>query len=465
MSTWRSAELESLLGGPLDSVGITEESLSRLVQERVLEFDQLDFKARFYVPSTRPRSDWSGEQEFAKDIGGFANQRGGLLLIGIEETAGAASRLAPVSGLAPEAEERRLRQALLNFQAPIADCWFVWVDAADGGHYVAIVVPPSNRSPHAVLGDPGDGRRPLRYPVRHGADTNWLTESEVAERYRRRQNAQQDEERRVHAVVETGGRRLSRANGVWMFVAAIPSVGAEGSLDQMIVDSIDDWLHQNQPQSPSRQDLPVYGRPIPAPGCVTFTGSLRTASEDESAIRDAYLELHLDGSVFGATPIAARTTGEEDSRSVGEFTLLDDTALICDVALRWCAHQIGSWGMATLLVGLIEPNQAEGEIVEPVVFVTRDTGRLRRGSRTREVTGRPLAETVADLTAVDTDQQRLSVTYRLLAGLLQWFGMAEPAQLRPSGALVARQFGMGSYRQIIEWAVRHGVEVERLPGD
>jgi hypothetical protein len=51
----------------------------------------------------------------------------------------------------------------------------------------------------------------------------------------------------------------------------------------------------------------------------------------------------------------------------------------------------------------------------------------------------------------------------VLSGLLQWFGLPEPAQLNPDGTLIAAQFELGVYRNVERWAKDHGVNVELLP--
>lgn len=174
MAIWRSPGLEALIGGPLDSGALTESAVARLVSERTAESDQLDFKWAMYGATKGPKPPWTDEQEFAKDVSAFANHRGGLLVIGVDDAGGIASGISPLPGtLIPELEERRLRQALVNFQAPVALSEFVWVPTAAGEWFLAVVVPPSVRQPHAVLGDRGDPRPALRYPVRHGKDTRF----------------------------------------------------------------------------------------------------------------------------------------------------------------------------------------------------------------------------------------------------------------------------------------------------
>lgn len=65
MSVWRSLELEALFGGSLDSIGITEAAIARLVSEGVPESEQLDFKRTFSLGSQNAAS-WNESHEFER---------------------------------------------------------------------------------------------------------------------------------------------------------------------------------------------------------------------------------------------------------------------------------------------------------------------------------------------------------------------------------------------------------------
>jgi hypothetical protein len=406
MPIWRSPGLEAVFGSLLDSTGISDASITRLVAEATRESDQLDFKQDLWRATHGPRPPWTEEQEFAKDVAAFANQRGGVILVGVQESGGTATGVTPIpAAVSHEQEERRLRQALVNHQAPLAACDFVPVPAKPDGWYLAVVIPPSPRSPHAVQG--GDPRNPLRYPIRHGSDTVWLTEHEVAERYRRRLTAQQDEQIRVEKIVADGSGELGRADGVWLYVAAVPEVSVAGRLDERTVREIDAWRRHDSLVSPLNRSLPAYGRGIPAPGKVAFTGSLRTGAEDETQIREAYLELHVDGAAFAARPAGKDTADESDNRQLGEMTLVDDGILLVDMVTRWCAYQAGGWGTATIIVGLVDAGVEGGGLGKTVELANSAEGGFRRIPGTRRLNGRPRSTATADLAALDTQQRRL----------------------------------------------------------
>jgi hypothetical protein len=456
MPRWRSADVEALLGAPIDENGLTESALAQLVANQVRENEQLDFKGEMYARRAgASASTWSEEQEFAKDVACFANHRGGLILIGVRDTSQVASGLNPILNTTGEAEERRLRQALTNYLAPPTDTIFITIPAAGGGFYLAVIVPPSRRAPHAVVGSPGDARRPLVYPVRHGADTIWLTESEVAQRHRTRIERETNEQKHADDVVQEGLDSLRRASGAWLYVAVVPDSVVPGEVTTEWLNATDEWWRNNLPTSPLGRSVSAFGRALAAPGRATFTGARLRDTDDEADPRDAYVEFYVDGSAFVATPISERTDEDAETHEIGEQTLTDDVVLLVDAGLRWCSRQVGSWGTARAIAGIIDADAQPGALDQPLILVAAAYGEMHRGSATRTVRRPPITVTIVDLSAVETMTQRLAVTHTLLAGLLQWFGRPEPRHIARDGALRA-----GAWRsadQVRRWAAHHGV--------
>ena len=456
MAIWRNYDLEHLFGGALDGSGITFDSINRLVQEKVPESEQLDFKGKLPPGDVSPGK-WSPAQEFAKDVSALANARGGVLLYGVEETNGVATKVGSLDA-DPEKEERKLRQALMNYQAPMASCDFVWAAAPQGATLLAVVIPPSSRSPHAVLDDVGKPTR-LQYPLRHGTDTVYLSEHEVAARYRLRFLGQEDEQRRLNTVVDLGLEALERTTGLWMFAAITPEVPATGRLDRRKLEEVDKWQGESLLTSPLGRHLSVLGRGIAAPGRVTFTASAGTGHPDETEIQDGYVELHLDGSAFAATEIGRRTDDDETSRGIGERTLTDDSILLVDLVLQWAARETGTWGTASMIAGFTDAGSVRGVVNEPINLVSAEYGGLHRVPRTRSLKGRVRHSVVADLGSVDTAQRRLAVTYQVLAGLLQSFGWPEPMVIQPDGSLDAVDAYNSDRNSLLAWANRNDVDI------
>lgn len=115
-------------------------------------------------------------------------------------------------------------------------------------------------------------------------------------------------------------------------------------------------------------------------------------------------------------------------------------------------------------MGFIDADIEDDALGKPIELVESDTGTVRRVRPSRTLTGRVRSDAVADLSATLTVQQRLSVLHQSLAGLLHWFGLPEPAQVRSDGTLVPRQYTMSWYREAEAWATANGVNAERLRG-
>lgn len=220
------------------------------------------------------------------------------------------------------------------------------------------------------------------------------------------------------------------------------------------------WHSNNRPFfiRPNRT-IEAFGRPIPAPGRVTFTGSISKTSDDETDIRYAYVELYVDGSGFAALPIHPAYLAEDVRRlSVLEDGVLEFSYLMIELLTTWCVHRVGSWGTASVIGGFANPTSKDFEISEPLSLVSvLQSNILTPVPATRQVRGRPRVNSVVDLAAVDTVQKRLIAAYFMTSGLLQHFGRAEPDGLTVNGEIVLHSFHPGDVREIRAWCTRNGV--------
>jgi predicted HTH transcriptional regulator len=108
------------------------------------------------------------------------NDRGGVIILGVEDTDGVASA-APGVDLS-DGEELRMRSIVAAGTAPHAAFEIQRVESADAGHgFYLLIAPPSSQRPHAVIHSQG-----LRYPRRDGAGTRYMSEVEIADMYRSR---------------------------------------------------------------------------------------------------------------------------------------------------------------------------------------------------------------------------------------------------------------------------------------
>lgn len=165
--------LVEVLGSPLDRVSRTH--LQALVERGLREDVDLEFKRALYGGSDKSKRD------LAADVAALANERGGVIVLGLAEKDGVASALCSVD--VSEAEELRMRQVIAAQCAPHIQFDVVRISdpLTTGRGFYLIVVPPSASRPHSVRKDVD-----LRYPRRDGAHTRYMTEAEVADLYRNR---------------------------------------------------------------------------------------------------------------------------------------------------------------------------------------------------------------------------------------------------------------------------------------
>jgi Putative DNA-binding domain len=217
-----------VLGAPPHEV--EEEHLKALVDSGVREDADLDLKEARYGTSDQDR------RKLAGDIAAMANDRGGLIVIGIRDEDDAAAETTPVELV--DGEEGRLRQTAAGNLAPHVPFEIRVVPAShdpERGYYL-LIVPPSSLRPHAVRKG-----LDLRYPRRDGTTTRWLSESEVADMYRDRFRLATDESERVTAVLGEGLSAMDTSEGAFLAVALVPTTSGSMSIDVARTRAVEEW--------------------------------------------------------------------------------------------------------------------------------------------------------------------------------------------------------------------------------
>ncbi|MEV3938730.1 ATP-binding protein [Glycomyces sp. NPDC049804] len=156
--------------GPVD-----DELLNAAVDANLRETDDLDWKLK--LPSMKVL----GKTDFPKDVAAFANAGGGTIVYGVEEDDMAAEKRVDI-GDCTEADVRTMISVAASHIHPPVLGLRVHRLAASSKHAVVVVVPPSLDQPHLILCD----HQRFGAPLRNGADTRWMSEREIAERYRQR---------------------------------------------------------------------------------------------------------------------------------------------------------------------------------------------------------------------------------------------------------------------------------------
>jgi hypothetical protein len=484
VAIWREPALETLISGPLDASGVTEDSIKSLVAQEAREGEQLEFKLKPHLPATRgsatssssddgaesteqtsssrARSDWTPEQEWAKDVCQFANHRGGLLVIGVAEKHDIAVEVSPTV-TDPASLEQRLRVALSNYTSPTPRIDVIAVSSASGGSYMAVVVPPSELAPHAVTNGPGRGRGPLYFPVRDGADVRWMDETEVADRYRHRSLARADHQTAMKEMVEAGAEQLGLTSELWLYVATNAESPAGARLDGAMVKQIRQWYHSYAFSSPLQRGMYLNEVGFPAPGRVTFTGHHAAAGAEPTDPREGYLELYADGRTFAALPVTFDTSDNAKAGQVRVMTLVDDTSILLDVALSWTVHQAGSWGTVEIQAGLMTSGELDLPYATPLTLHSSTNGELRRVNNTRLVRHPVRALVTADLASCETMQGRMAAVHDAASALLHHFGLAEANMIEPDGTMIGWNWGSARRREVERWAADHGVRYRDHP--
>ena len=144
---------------PLDQ--LNEPLLQKLCDDRCPESLSLEFKRE--IPGNSDKE----KHEICKDIAALANTDGGDLVYGLEEHAGAASAIHPITSEPADAAMRRIAQVLdAGIEPRIQGVKMRHVDVA-GGYTVVVRVPASFDGPHCIRTN-----NSRRFVMRNGTNTS-----------------------------------------------------------------------------------------------------------------------------------------------------------------------------------------------------------------------------------------------------------------------------------------------------
>jgi hypothetical protein len=437
-----AARLTTVFGGSLSD--IDESHLERLVDQGTREDADLDFKEERYGNGDSER------REFAADVAAMANDRGGVIVIGIRDEDDVAVELTPVP--LASAEVGRMRSIGADNLAPYAAFYIAPVESLDhpGQGYYLVVVPPSSDRPHAVRKGID-----LRYPRRHGPSKRWLSESEVADAYRDRFTRVGADVDRVYDVLEQGRGLMALTPDLPLLAFALaPSERGSLIVDAEALGRAEDRVRQPDftgGQPPFEGPWAGLFPPIVAAG----RRRLRIGTTDQHGGIDThytYAEVHTDGCAFMGVQLPGPLPAEigllpgqatDDDRLILVTQLTTHAVTYLQAAAKLSSELAGSFGDCAVLAALI------GDNMRLVEYDGDSFPRLTRGSSAGPVFS-PHTVTLDSLVDISPD---LLIGARLICSdLVQAFGEPELRTITSTGELRLRVFPKGYHQMITAWA-------------
>jgi Putative DNA-binding domain len=449
--------LTSLFGAPVDE--LDENAIQSAITSHTPEDFDLDWKEAHYPQHKN--------KDMASDIAQLANTFGGIIVLGVKEQNGRADAPSPVS--LGDDQEGRIRQVVNSRIRPfLPGVAFRSIETSPGVGYLIIVVPQSADAPHAVLDD--KNKSLLAYPVRDGTTTRWLSEYEVAARYRDRYQARAAVTDRLDVVHTEGISHIALWKSPWLAVSLVPlvnghrGIGSEGLAGEQAF--LEKWRRSAALWWPFI-DMQIRVFPGIRRGIVTETWPYAGRSADPHA------ELHYDGSGFGSTwrlyEPAGTSPGNSDLDSrhnPDADKIFQDAMEIQILALVFflARHAVDTGAAGECLLRaqqllrqqtgpdhvltpaeMCEPSSFMGRQERNVYDVVRPSLMVQAQTQTAD-TSVFLDELVSDPRAV------VRISYGLAADILSEFGVPEPIILRPDGLLNVDKL-LSVRRQAIElWA-------------
>ena len=434
--------LIDLLGARLDVT--TEAHLRNLVSGSVREDADLDFKQDGYGNTDQQR------RELAGDLAAMGNGRGGLLVIGVRDENDVAVELTSVELV--DGEEARIRQIAAGNIAPHL-AFDVRViaseDDAQRGYYL-LIVPPSNLRPHAVRKD-----RDLRYPLRDGTTTRWLSEPEVADLYRDRFTVAAGQTQRLDGILADGLGAMDLSEEAFVAVGLLPTGAGSMPIDLARVAAIGEWAKNEI--GPANWFEGFFERQAPPalPSVAAHRVTLTSMYETDAPPGWVYAELYDDGAGFACHRLVdPRANGELPGVWILNQDLLTKLSRCLLLLGRHAGENCGAWGDALIEARMVSkqpsrlaylahlgyanhPEEIAGgrELASPVV--SRHTGVVEGLARP----GGPL----------------LATTRLFATDLFHAYGSPEVRQITSDGRLRYRYIYLG--QELRKWADGRGVEV------
>jgi Schlafen, AlbA_2 len=468
---WAS-RLRAIFGVP---VGMVEaKHIGQLIRSKVREDADLDFKQDLYGAADRDK------RSLAADIAAMCNGRGGVIVIGVKEVSGAACAKSEVA--LAETEELRMRQAVAGLTAPHAEFEIRAIRGRSTrtGFYL-LIAPPSSLRPHAVRVNDA-----LRYPIRNGASTRYLSEAEVADLYRDRFRGERDQISRADGILDALLGRMDLRGEVLLAVSLVPNGFGSLAISSAGKEQIQSWAGEAFGRRRDRRMRLFPDRPV-----LVGVGVARyTLMDDvkEQQRHRFYAECHSDGSVAVGIRLDGfrRDDVDFDDGRQGQLNLVSGPSLIWRTATllnfsgQHAVLNAGAYGDATIIVRLknapMQLFHAQRALRLPALETVDIDALYEDWALYQEyVDAAPVGlgrhiliepesrQTVALSSLVRTSQEVIEATRLVLTDIFHAFNCAEVPYISEEGALRVPYF---KDQQLVTWATAHSVKTtdERLSG-
>ncbi|MGY1984133.1 AlbA family DNA-binding domain-containing protein [Nocardia gipuzkoensis] len=447
--------LTAVFGTPVTSLAV--EAIDRAIMQQVPEAVDLDWKQTLYPDNTK------GKEEFCKDVAGFANAYGGILVLGVGESPDSRASQACYVPLS-KGETDRMRQLCRDQIRPYLPGVEVRAieKQSDLGYYV-IIVPRSAMAPHAVV--KGGNGTVLSYPLRAGVTTRWLHEGEIAVCYRDRFVSQSERAAALDRVHGEGIMRLP-SRYPWITVSTYPAIPGQYGVGSTAVASVQGLMHSwTRHTAPPIATFPSDTKAVPGVRRLILNPDVGITASSSPP----HAQLHFNGAGF--TALSASTTDRSADNPLVDNAdkLTQDTLELQLLALiSLLAHhaaQSGSAGECELQAQLVLATKTDRPELYPapsVVFqpVSPAPGMpfddyepvphpviVRKNAVPTKITA-SLDELSADAAAI------VRAAYALACDILGEFGIADPCVLRPDGQLNTERI-VNHRTDVADWATRH----------
>jgi hypothetical protein len=424
--------LRDLLGALPDEA--SREQVHSLIAHAKEDAD-LDFKATLYGTGDSEKRDLAG------DVAAMANDRGGLIVLGVAENDGVASSEPEVD--LSEEEEQRMRHITAALVAPHVEYRVRRIEgtSATRGFYL-LIVPPSPLRPHAVRVN-----NALRYPRRDGPTTRYLSELEVADMYRDRFRDERQQLDRLDRIVAQAQGELDDPTRVWLAAALVPNSPGSVEINAPTRLAIERWARSGDLVDGFVGEN-LFGSAVAGVGVRRYR--IATVYDEPGTLSSPFAHCHTDGSavmMFRFPELAEPSAG----RTVAGHTLLKASVAMLRLIGRHAVQNAGVAGDAVVELRLLGPQIHLGAFVLSAVERIREARPVTGTSSSRHTV--PLAQLTGDA------QPLLAATALMLSDIYNAFGLAEVSFLTPAGAMRSVYFS-GQTRQ---WAEEHGVELTDEP--